>query len=104
LNLETAVTELQAWKTAVLPSPPKPTTDRLDARRALHHLIHERLDPDDLRSLCYDLGIIYGDLGDGGHDDKIRELLLMVIRDGRSAALEKRLGEIRPGVAWPGVE
>ena len=87
-----------------MPAQPKPTTDRLELRRELHSLIHERLDPDDLRSLCYDLGIIYGDLGVGGHDDKIRELLLMVIREGRGAALERRLGEIRPGVTWPGVE
>ena len=95
---------MQAWQSNILPSPPKPDTNRLEARKALHGLIHEHLDPDDLRGLCFDLGIVYGDLGDGGHDDKIRALILMVIREKRGAALGRRLSEIRPGVTWPGVE
>jgi len=98
--METAVTDLQAWRAGILPTPPKPTTDRLEARKALHGLIHTYLDADDLRQLCFDLGIVYGDLGDGGHDDRIRELVLMVIRDGRGAALVRRLKELRPGVDW----
>ena len=54
--------------------------------------------------MCYDLGIVYDDLGDGGHDDRVRELILRVIRDDHMGRLLRRLRELRPGVDWPEVE
>ena len=87
-----------------IPPPAKPTTDRLEARRTLHELIHTYFDADELRQLCYDLGIVYGDLGDGGHDDKILELILLVIRQSSQAQLLTRLKELRPKILWPMIE
>lgn len=101
---ETAVSDLQAWRQSVMPTAARPSTDRLEARRALHGLIHAHFDPEELRQLCFDLGVIYGDLGEGGHDDKIRELVLLSIRSGHVGRLLRRLRELRPGVDWPDVE
>lgn len=93
--------DLQQWRESILSSPSKPSTDRLSARKALHGLIHVHFDAGELNQLCYDLGILHDDLGSGGHDTRIMELILMVIRLGRRDDLLKRLRELRPGVDWP---
>lgn len=98
---------LEYWRDSIVPHGhgQKRGTDRLRARQLLHNLIHEHLDAGDLRQLCYDIGLAHDDLGDGGHDDRVRELILLVIRDGHlMPRLLARLREIRPGVDWPGVE
>jgi len=47
------------------------------------------------------LGIDYDDLGGGGKDDHIRELLFTAFREQKMEVLLMRLRDLRPGVAWP---
>lgn len=103
---ETAVSALEYWRESIVPHGhgQKRSTDRLRSRQLLHNLIHQHFDAGDVRQLCYDLGIVYDDLGDGGHDDRVRELILRVIRDDHMGRLLRRLRELRPGVDWPDVE
>lgn len=74
---------------------------RLESRKVLHSLIHEYMDDGDLRQICFELGVSYDDLGDGGHDTKIVELIMMMIREGRQSHFLRVLETHRPGVAWP---
>lgn len=54
----------------------------------------------DVRDLCFRLGIDYEDVAGAGKSDKIRELVLMVERNGRSPELITLLKQLRPHVNW----
>jgi len=102
-QLEEELGLLPSWRNAIMPSgtAAKADTDFLRRRRELRHLIHVHFDEEDLRGLCFDIGVNFGDLGGAGVDDQIRELLLMCARDGSTARLLRRLRDLRPGVDWP---
>lgn len=104
MKVETAVSDLQDWRQTVMPSAVRPSIDRLEARNALHALIYNNFDPDELRQLCFDIGVIYGDLGDGTHNNKVGQLVLYSIRHGLMTRLQRRLRELRPEIKWPDVE
>lgn len=101
MKVEAAVNELIEWKNGFSTTGKKRSTDRLEARRLLHGLIHTHFDADDLKQLCFEMAIIHDDLGEGGHDHRILELIMMIIREGRQAQFLKALERHRPGVAWP---
>lgn len=103
-GLETAVSDLQAWRVGVLPSTRQPSTDRLEARRALHGLIYANFSGDELEQLCFDLGVTADDLGDGSHNHRVMELVLLCIRNREMPRLRRRLRELRPAIEWPDVE
>lgn len=70
-------------------------------RHTFHQLIHDNFDAEDLRQLCYEIGIVYDDLGGRGHNDRIRELILLVINSGNTERLLEKLRELRPLTDWP---
>lgn len=77
------------------------STVRLRLRQLLHMQIRTHLDDADLRMLCFDLGIDHENLGTGGKDDRIRELILMAVQQRFTEKMLARLVEIRPAVDWP---
>lgn len=58
------------------PSPPAPPSDEDQAELAhLHHVLHTHFDREELRTLCFKLGVRYDDLGGEGHSARARELV-----------------------------
>jgi tetratricopeptide (TPR) repeat protein len=63
----------------------------------LHRFITEHFDLEELRTLCFDLGIEYDDLGGEGRSDKARELLRRMGRRKELERLVDALRKVRPG-------
>jgi formylglycine-generating enzyme required for sulfatase activity len=70
-----------------------PTPDLAQLRDALD----TRFDEGELRDLCFDLRVDYGDLPGRDKGDKARELVAHLERRGRLTALVNRVRELRPG-------
>jgi hypothetical protein len=62
----------------------------------LHRFIGQHYDLEELRTLCFDLGIRYDDLGGEGIGAKARELVLLLGRCGRFDQLLIALRQSRP--------
>ena len=58
------------------------------------------LNIEDLRSLCFDLGIDYDNLSGEGKDSKLRELIALMRRNDEVPRLIEHLSEIRPNIQW----
>ena len=67
----------------------------------LHHLIDQHYTLDEIRLLCFELGIDYEELAGEKKSGKTAELILYCQRHGRLPALLKKLREQQPHVAWP---
>ena len=67
----------------------------------LRRFIDANYNADELRTLCYDLGVDFGDLPPGGKTDKARELVAHCMRHGRLGELIELGWEARPDVPWP---
>ena len=65
--------------------------------------ISASLDNEELRTLCFDLDVDYDSLRGQGKDDKIRELIALLRRNGRLPELESRLSVLRPLTNWQGI-
>lgn len=74
---------------------------RLRQRQLLHMQMRTHLDDSELKQLCFDLGVDHENLGTGGKDDRIRELILMAIQRQFAEKMLARLADIRPRVNWP---
>ena len=61
-------------------------------------------DLDELRTLCFDLGLDYDELRGEVKSAKARELITVMLRQNRLAELASRLQVQRPDVDWPDVE
>lgn len=68
----------------------------------LRDLIVEHFNDDELRDLCFDLGVKYDSLGGGNTASKARELIAHMDRIGRLVDLVKACRRLRPKVIWPG--
>ena len=66
----------------------------------LHRLILILFDIEELRTLCFDIGVDYDALRGEGKDAKARELIMQCRRDNRVAELVVRLSTLRPNAAW----
>jgi hypothetical protein len=66
----------------------------------LRQALIEHFSLEELRTLCFDLGVNYDQLGGESIDGKARELLLHLRRDGRLSDLCPLLQQLRPHVAW----
>jgi len=64
----------------------------------------EHFDLEELRTLCFDLGVNYDDLGGEGITAKARGLITVMLRQNRLAELASKLRVQRPDVDWPDVE
>ena len=74
----------------------KPGEDLTELRLVL--MTH--FDEGELRTLCFDLGIDYGDLVGEGKGDKARELVGYFKRRGRISELVEKIKEVRPDISW----
>ncbi len=68
----------------------------LSAPTRLRKLITNHYSLDEFRTLCFDLGVRYDDLGGDGLSGQVRELLLLLARHGRLADLLHLLAAERP--------
>ena len=76
-------------------APPDADSDKLDR---LHQVLRARFDREELRTLCFRLGVGYDDLRGEGHSARARELVLYMSR--RTGGLERLRAAIE--VARPG--
>jgi hypothetical protein len=75
-----------------------PTPASLLAR--LHQNIAAYFGDEELRSLCFDLGVDYADLPAGNKDGMARELVAHMERRGRIPELVDVCRKLRPNVEW----
>ena len=69
----------------------------------LHQLLGQRFDEEELRDLCFDLGVDYDDLRGEGKASKARELVSHLDRRGRLADLASAGKQMRPDIAWDNI-
>lgn len=67
----------------------------------LKYLIDEYFSRDDLRSLCFNIGVDFDHLREAGKLIQIEELLLICLHRGLDQALLAELVRVRPNVTWP---
>lgn len=67
----------------------------------LSRLMQKHFNESEFRDLCLELGVNYGRLGGASTADKIRELILLVIRDERISELLVALRQVKSRVRWP---
>jgi len=66
----------------------------------LHQNIASCFGDEELRLLCFDLGVDYADLPAEGKDGKARELVGHMERRGRTSELAETCRKLRPNVEW----
>lgn len=66
----------------------------------LFRVLDERFDETDLRTLCFELGVDYGDLPGATEQDKARELVLHLEKHRRIHELVKVGRQTRPDIPW----
>lgn len=67
----------------------------------IRDLIHRYFNLEEFRTLCFDLGISYDDLGGEGLKVRIQELVALCDRTGRLDHLLAFCGQYRPHAHWP---
>lgn len=83
------------------PMSPVPGEASLSEKLAkLHQNVAASFGDEELRSLCFDLGVDYADLPAEGKDGKARELVASLERRGRVPELVKMCRKLRPNVEW----
>jgi hypothetical protein len=95
---------LQADREAVTMSSQRDMESRA-TWRALRQMFHAAFDLAELRTLCYDLGVDYEDLGDAGvgKQERVTRLLEHLHRRRRTDRLLALLRQERPQLPWPQV-
>lgn len=68
--------------------------------RPLREQIGETFNEEELRTLCFDLGISYEDLGARGRVANIRELIDWAKRNGQLDRLQNTLVSAKPHITW----
>jgi hypothetical protein len=66
----------------------------------LHEILVKCFDAEELRTLCFELGLDYDDLRGEGKSGKARELVALLDRRGRIAELVAIGKDLRPDAAW----
>lgn len=66
----------------------------------LHRILSTHFDENELRTLCFNLGVDYDDLPGKGKANKARELTGYSARHGRISELVKTGKELRPDIVW----
>lgn len=69
--------------------------------RALYDSMVDRFDREELKTLCFTLGVDYDSLRAEGKAGKVRELILAMVRNGRLDTLTRTLRQERPLDDWP---
>jgi outer membrane protein assembly factor BamB len=73
-----------------------------DERLRLYNLLTQHFDEEELRTLCFGLGVNYDDLRAAGRAGKARELVIYLERRGRLDELLLLCQQERPHLAWNG--
>ncbi|MCB9443720.1 MAG: AAA family ATPase, partial [Ardenticatenaceae bacterium] len=68
----------------------------------VRQLIASHFSLQELKTLCFDVGVEFDDLGGEGKSEKARELVAYIQRRGRLPELLRTLVAERPGISWPG--
>ncbi|MGD9099713.1 MAG: hypothetical protein PVF45_04480 [Anaerolineae bacterium] len=71
-------------------------------RTQLRQSLTTHFDVEELRTLCYDLGVDYDDLRGEGRTNKARDLVTYMERRGRLSELIETCSRRRPHVSWQG--
>ena len=66
------------------------------SREALHRVLVEHFNEEELRTLCFHLSVEYDDLAGRGRSDKARELVKHLARRGQIPALLETIKRQRP--------
>jgi len=66
----------------------------------LRQQIIEHFDGEEIKTLCFDMGVDYDTLRGEGKEAKVRELVAFLERRGLVLELAKKCSELRPKVAW----
>lgn len=64
-------------------------------------LLAQHFNLEELKQLCFDLGVDYDNLGGETKDNKTQSLLQHALRHGRLQTLQARCEELRPTAEWP---
>jgi hypothetical protein len=88
----------RAWVKARTPQPTEQAATQYCTY--LHRLLAQYFDREELRTLCFELGIDYDDLGGEGKTNKARELVAYLERHGRLFELITLGKKLRPHVDW----
>lgn len=72
----------------------------LQYRTQLYGLLTKHFDLEELKTLCFNLGVTYDDLRGEGNADKARELVLYLERLDRIPDLTARCAQLRPNISW----
>jgi hypothetical protein len=78
----------------------EPARDDPEYRTKLRELLTNHFDDEELRTLCFDLGIDYDDLRGEGKASKARELVTYLERRGRIDDLVEIGKRVRPRLEW----
>lgn len=92
-ELYTAVHELERWQISQEP-------DAIERLKLLRDCIVEHFSLEELKTMCFDLGIDYDSLEGSGKSDKARELVLSMNRVGRCPELVAYCKENRPNARF----
>jgi hypothetical protein len=79
------------------------TTDSAIYLSNLHKLLDHYFNLEEIRTLCFDLGVDFDNVGGEGKSARIRELLIGLGRQERLSDLLGVVRQQRPRVAWPPV-
>jgi len=90
---------VDATRSAADEIPVKGTPEREHLAK-LRQILATRFDEEELRTLCFDLGINYDDLPGQGNANKARELIAYLDRHDRISELVSIGKQLRPDVAW----
>jgi hypothetical protein len=88
----------RAWVKARTPQPTGQAIAQYRTR--LHRLLTRYFDREELRTLCFNLGVDYDDLEGEGKTNKARELVAYLERHGRLLELVTLGKKLRPHVDW----
>ena len=71
--------------------------------RALHKMLEQHFDLEEVRTLCFELEVDYDNLRGEGKSSRNRELIMLLARQGRLPALVALARKERPSIIWPSV-
>ena len=85
-------------------APPAPTPAEQERLTQLREILDTRFNREELRTLCFDLGLDYDDLPGEGKAAKARELVVHMQQLGRIPDLIRAAARMRSDVAWERLE
>ncbi len=77
-----------------------PSENQLQLRNQLHQMVVDGFNEEELRTLCFDLGLEYDDLPARGRANKARDLISYLERHDRLAELVALGAQLRPNQSW----